>query len=102
VLLGAPPTGLEWHWPSGAKVKMAHLEYEKNLQDWQGSQVPLIVFDELPHFTSPIFQATDIASALDKGRVVARNDDAALARLSLHVSVIVGGDLAEPVASPTL
>lgn len=54
-LLGAWPTGSEWHWPSGAKVKMAHLEYEKNLQDWQGSQVPLIVFDELPHFTSRQF-----------------------------------------------
>jgi predicted phage terminase large subunit-like protein len=54
-LLGAWPTGLEWHWPSGAKVKMAHLEYEKTVEDWQGSQVPLIVFDELPHFTSKQF-----------------------------------------------
>jgi len=54
-LLGAWPTGLEWHWHSGAKVKMAHLEYEKNLQDWQGAQVPLIVFDELPHFTAKQF-----------------------------------------------
>jgi len=54
-LLGAWPTGLEWHWPSGAKVKMAHLEYDKTVEDWQGSQVPLIVFDELTHFSSKQF-----------------------------------------------
>ena len=37
--------------PSGAKVTFAHMEHEKNRLDWQGSQIPLIGFDEITHFT---------------------------------------------------
>ena len=33
---------LEYRWESGAKIKMAHLEHESNVLDWQGAQVPLI------------------------------------------------------------
>lgn len=36
---------------SGAKITFAHLQYEKNVYDYQGSQIPLICFDELTHFT---------------------------------------------------
>ncbi len=46
---------LEWIFPSGAKVKFAHLEHEKNVYDWQGSQIPLIGFDELTHFSAAQF-----------------------------------------------
>jgi predicted phage terminase large subunit-like protein len=46
----------EWHWPeSGARAKMAHLEHESTVEDWQGSQVPLFLFDELTHFTEYMF-----------------------------------------------
>lgn len=44
-----------WRFPSGAKVGFAHLEYEKDLHAWQGSQIPLIGFDELTHFTQRQF-----------------------------------------------
>lgn len=37
--------------PSGAKVSFAHLQYEEDVLSWQGSQVPLICYDELTHFT---------------------------------------------------
>ncbi|WP_304458998.1 phage terminase large subunit [Alicyclobacillus sendaiensis] len=37
--------------PSGAKVSFAHLQYETDVLAWQGSQIPLICFDELTHFT---------------------------------------------------
>lgn len=52
-LTGGTPTShvLEWKWQEGGKVKFAHLEHESNKLDWQGSQIPLIVFDELTHFT---------------------------------------------------
>jgi len=55
--LGAEPnkTALEWTWPSGAKVKMAHLEHEDTINDWHGAQVPLFIFDELTHFTAKQF-----------------------------------------------
>jgi predicted phage terminase large subunit-like protein len=46
---------LEWEFPSGATVKFAHLEHEKNRLDWQGAQVPLLCFDELTHFTRDQF-----------------------------------------------
>lgn len=55
--LGATPreSSLEWQFPSGAKLKFSHMEYEKNMLDWQGSQVPFIGFDELTHFTEKMF-----------------------------------------------
>ena len=31
------------------------MEYEKNVLDWQGSQIPIIYFDELTHFTEKQF-----------------------------------------------
>lgn len=46
---------LEWEFPSGATVKFAHMEHEKNRLDWQGAQIPLIAFDELTHFTRDQF-----------------------------------------------
>lgn len=54
---GAVPkeSSLEWLFKSGAKLKFSHLEYEKNVFDWQGSQIPLIGFDELTHFTEKMF-----------------------------------------------
>lgn len=55
-LVGAAPrqTSLEWDFGK-TKLKFAHLEYEKNIHDWQGSQIPLIEFDELTHFTKKMF-----------------------------------------------
>jgi len=42
---------LEWSFPSGAKIAFANMEYDKDRFNWQGSQIPLIGFDELTHFT---------------------------------------------------
>ncbi len=42
---------LEWKFPSGAKISFASMEYDKDRFNWQGSQIPLIGFDELTHFT---------------------------------------------------
>lgn len=55
--VGAVPKGsvLEWHFPKGGKMKFTHLEYEKNILDWQGAQIPFIGFDELTHFTKKMF-----------------------------------------------
>lgn len=51
--LGAKPNqiNLTLKFPWGSKVTFAHMEYEKNRLDWQGSQIPLIGFDEITHFT---------------------------------------------------
>lgn len=46
---------LEWTFPSGARMKFAHIENEKTVYDWQGSQIPYIGFDELTHFTEMQF-----------------------------------------------
>jgi len=42
---------MDWKFPGGAQVSFRHLQYERNVLDWQGSQIPLIIFDELTHFT---------------------------------------------------
>jgi len=46
---------LEWRFPSGAKITFSHLQHEKNLNDWQGSQIPLIIMEELTHYTEKQF-----------------------------------------------
>ena len=49
---------MEYHWGeevdglrTGMKVAFRHMEHEKNKLDWQGAQVPLLLFDEITHFT---------------------------------------------------
>jgi phage terminase large subunit-like protein len=56
-MLGARPrqTDLEWTFPSGARVKFAHLEHEKNKHDYDGAEIDLIEFDELEHFPASMF-----------------------------------------------
>ncbi|HEX4739199.1 MAG TPA: terminase family protein [Allosphingosinicella sp.] len=55
--LGARPReqALEWRFPGGASVSFGHLEHERSVFDWQGSQIPLIGFDELTHFSAQTF-----------------------------------------------
>lgn len=63
--LGAKPkeTTLEWKFAGITKdgerfinkVKFSHFEHEKNKLDWQGSEIPLIGFDELTHFSEEMF-----------------------------------------------
>ena len=36
---------------SGAVVTFSHMQHEKDRLNWQGSEIPLICFDELTHFT---------------------------------------------------
>lgn len=38
-----------------SKLKFSHLEYEKDIINWQGAQIPFIGFDELTHFTKKQF-----------------------------------------------
>lgn len=56
-LLGARPkqSDLTWVFPSGAIVRFAHLQHEADKYSWQGSQVPLICFDELTHYSRSQF-----------------------------------------------
>jgi predicted phage terminase large subunit-like protein len=44
-----------WRFPSGMKITFAHMEYETDVMKWQGTQIPLIMFDELTHFTKSQF-----------------------------------------------
>ena len=46
---------LSWRFPSGAAVTFAHLEHDKTVLGYQGSQIPLICFDELTHFSERQF-----------------------------------------------
>lgn len=56
-IIGATPKthNLQWTFPSGVSLTMAHLEYDKTAQNYQGSQIPLICFDELTHFSAKQF-----------------------------------------------
>jgi predicted phage terminase large subunit-like protein len=53
-LLGAIPKQsppMQWDFPSGATITMTHMQHDNNRFDWQGSQVPLFLWDELTHFS---------------------------------------------------
>lgn len=44
-----------WRFKSGARVNFAHIDGDKDLAKWQGSQIAMIGFDELTHFTKHQF-----------------------------------------------
>ena len=44
-----------WRFPSGSRITFAHLQSDDTVLDWHGSQVPLIIFDELTEFTKHQF-----------------------------------------------
>ena len=46
---------LHWEFPSGATVNFAHLGRDDECDAWQGSQIVLLGFDELTHFTEYMF-----------------------------------------------
>lgn len=48
-------SSLEWVFPKGSRLKFAHLEHERSVYDWHGSQIPFIGFDELTHFSEGQF-----------------------------------------------
>lgn len=56
-LLDADPnkSKLSWTFQSGAKLTFAHLQHEASKFSWQGSQIAMIGFDELTHFTASQF-----------------------------------------------
>lgn len=56
-LIGGQPKldPMGWSWKNGGKVRFAHLEHEQNKNNWQGSEIPLLCFDELTHFSESQF-----------------------------------------------
>jgi hypothetical protein len=56
-LVGAVPVSntMQWVFPGGGVVKFGHLENETSVFNWQGSQLPLVAFDELTHFSQSQF-----------------------------------------------
>ncbi len=50
-----PSSGVTWTFPSGAIIRLTHLQHDKNVHDWQGAQIPLIEYDELTHFSAHQF-----------------------------------------------
>lgn len=44
-------SGLRWTWPNLSSLKFAHMQHDKDVHTWQGSQIALICFDELTHFS---------------------------------------------------
>lgn len=48
-------TKLLWTFPSGASIKFAHMQHEKDRQQWLGAQIPFIGFDQVESFTERQF-----------------------------------------------
>lgn len=56
-MLGGIPvqTQTRWDFPWGSSVRFAHMQYEKDKLQYQGSQIPFIGWDELTHFSESQF-----------------------------------------------
>lgn len=51
-LKGVPREGYhDWIFPSGAKIRFAHMQREEDRYSWDGSEIPLICFDQAESFT---------------------------------------------------
>ncbi len=46
---------LDWKFASGAKITFRHMQHEKTVYQYQGSQINRLCFDELSHFTESSF-----------------------------------------------
>ncbi len=46
---------LQWRFSSGARVSFMHIERDEELYKWQGTQIALLEFDELTHFSEKTF-----------------------------------------------
>lgn len=46
---------LTWQFPAGAVIKFAHLQHDSDRYRWQGSQIAMVGWDELTHFTRAQF-----------------------------------------------
>jgi predicted phage terminase large subunit-like protein len=46
---------LSWRFPSGMSMSFSNLEYEKDVLNYQGAQLPYMGFDELTHFSEAQF-----------------------------------------------
>lgn len=44
-----------WLFPSGAKISLRHLERNESVYKWQGTEICLIEWDELTHFSENMF-----------------------------------------------
>ena len=44
-----------WKFPSGAKINFRHLERDEDVHKWQGTEITLLCFDELTHFSETMF-----------------------------------------------
>jgi predicted phage terminase large subunit-like protein len=57
-LAGGKPnrTMLSWDWPHhNSRIRFAHMQYDQDMYNWQGSQIPHLGFDELTHFGETAF-----------------------------------------------
>ncbi|WP_165358821.1 terminase large subunit domain-containing protein [Spirosoma sordidisoli] len=54
-LMGAHSRDADWMFPGGAWLAFRHMQHEKNVYDWQGSELAYIGFDELTQFSEGMF-----------------------------------------------
>lgn len=56
-MMGAAPNQNEhfYQFPSGARCKFSHLQYDADLDSWKSAQIALLLFDQLETFTKKQF-----------------------------------------------
>lgn len=55
---GGTPSGSSWYFNKNGyktEIRFSHIQHEKDKQNYQGAEIPLICFDELTHFSESQF-----------------------------------------------
>lgn len=50
-----PSSGITWTFDSSARIRLTHMQLEKDRFNWQGAEIDFVAFDELIHFTEAQF-----------------------------------------------
>jgi predicted phage terminase large subunit-like protein len=61
------PSGLSWYFPSGAHVQLSGMEHDKDRFHWQGTDIDLIEWDELTHFSATQFWYVTLSRGRSRG-----------------------------------
>jgi len=75
-----------WTFPSGATLAFGHMQYENDMYDYQGSAYAFIGFDELTHFTEPMYRYL-----FSRARTMARLPDGRVLPVRVRATTNPGG-----------
>jgi hypothetical protein len=45
-----------WEWKNGSRIQLSHAQWESDIYNYQGAQIPMLIVDEATHFTETMIR----------------------------------------------